>query len=99
MDPDELTAFFLKQKKGTPVQLTLSKNKIANGLFSSFDEYYETVWLIPQGEKGVFQAKGYRLSGIHNAVLWDRKAEPGLTHNVDEAGNHDYYLIKDGGFK
>lgn len=104
---EEVEQFLAPLKRGTPVELTLSKGKVIRGLFSSYDDYYETVWIVPQGERGVFNEKGIKLSGISKAILWDRKATippastssatPNAPNTIKEEsfGSNDYELLKD----
>jgi hypothetical protein len=90
MSEDQLVSFFEGLKKGTPIQLTLTGGKIVKGLYGSYDDYYETVWIVPRGEPGVFAQKGMKISGIHYAAMWDRNAaapsgEPGPLKDLSKS--------------
>ena len=104
MTQDQVEDFFLHQKKGMPVQLTLDKGRVVRGLFSSYDDYYETIWIVPRdGEKGVFNQKGYKLAGVRHAAFWDVKtsAPTGfatLSSSASAATTEDYYLLKKDGY-
>ena len=100
MGQEQLENFFTHQKRGTPLQLTLDKGKVIKGLFSSYDDYYETVWLVPQGQQGVFTQKGYKLAGIRHVALWDKKgSSPKGNPSPEGLGSDDYYLMKESGIK
>ena len=98
MSREALEAFLTQQKKGTPLEIVLLKGKMIRGLFGSYDDYYETVWIVPRGERGVFTEKSYRLSGIKHAGAWDRKKEeaPSASPLLQEVGSSDYELLKAG---
>jgi hypothetical protein len=97
MTRDQLEAFFDQQKRGAPVELTLAKGKVVKGLYRSYDDYYETVWIVPQGEPGVFSQKGYKIAGIRKAVPWERKpVATGAAAPVrEEMGSDEYYLLNE----
>jgi hypothetical protein len=103
MTPDQLEDFFMPMKKGTPIELTLEKGKIVHGLFSSYDDYYDTVWIVPQrSEQGIFREKSIKLTGIKHAALWDKKGLK-TTPNIAspdgsmEMPSDEYYLLKESG--
>jgi hypothetical protein len=103
MSPDQLAAFFEPLKKGTPIQLILEKGKIVHGLYGSFDDYYDTIWIVPRGEPGVFKEKGYKLNGIKNAALWDKKKTPSSEPPAPAAlkdidPEEEHYLLKKEGY-
>jgi hypothetical protein len=99
--PEALEEFFQAQKKKAPLELTLENGKVVKGLFQSYDDYYETVWMVPQGEPGMFTNKGYKLSGIRQVAVWDKKASENLkapsTGGGAKPGKDDYYLLRESG--
>jgi hypothetical protein len=83
-------------KRGTPVELTFDKGKVVKGVYRSYDDYYETVWLVPQGEPGVFSQKGYKISGIRSITLWDRKTpSPNTPSSFQDMADDDYKLLNE----
>jgi hypothetical protein len=91
MSNEQLEDFFEKQSKGTPIELTLDKGKVVDGVFSSYDDYYGTVWLTSHGGDGLLNQKGFRIAGIRNVALWD-KEKPAT---MEQMGTSDYFLIKE----
>jgi len=91
MNEDQLVSYFESQKKGTPLELTLDKGKVVKGIFSSYDDYYGMVWLVPQGDQGLLSQKGFKLSGIKGVNAWNRRDPASL----EQMGSHDYYLLKE----
>ena len=100
MSQDKLLEFIEHLKKGTPLQLKLDKGKVVKGLFSSYDDYYESVWLVPQGEKGVFTEKSYKIAGIRSAALWIKETSStnGFS-TLQQIPDDEYYLLKKNGMK
>ena len=95
MSQEKLDDFFEHQKKGAPLQLTLDRGKVVKGLFSSYDDYYETVWLVMPGERGLFKDKGYKVSGIRNVVPWAKEeASVKGSATFEQMSGDDYYLMK-----
>jgi hypothetical protein len=100
MSQEQVESFISNLKKGAPVEITLAKGHQVKGVFSSYDDYYETVWLIPQGDPGMFKEKGLKISGIKSITAWERttanttlkKADP---HAPPEVTNDDYYLLRE----
>jgi hypothetical protein len=101
MTEDQVVQFLEPLKKGTPVELTLEKGKVVRGRFSHYDDYYESIWIIPQGPPGVFREKSYKVSGIRNITLWDKKdqAESKSEPPMMEDLNDDHYLLKKEGLE
>ena len=100
MSQDKLVDFFEHLKKGTPVELTLDKGKTVKGLYSSYDDYYDSVWIVPKGEQGMFTEKSFKLSGIRHAALWDKKeASKKETTTFSSSTPDDYILMKQDGMK
>ncbi len=98
MGAEAVEQFVVPLKRGTPIELTLSKGKVLKGLFSSYDDYYETLWIVPQGERGVFNEKGIKLSGIYKVSLWDKKTAPvnvPETFKQETFGSKDYQLLEE----
>ena len=100
MTQDQLEAFFAGLKKGAPVQLTFDRGRVVKGVFSSYDDYYQTVWIVPrQGEKGFFNQKGYKLGGIQQAAPWDvresqaQKPVEGFAAFADGSSTTDEYIL------
>ena len=91
MSDEQLVSFFEQQKKGTPIEMTLDKGKVIDGVFSSYDDYYGMVWLVSRGGDSLMNQKGYRVSGIRHVALW--KKEKPVT--MEQMGSGDYYLIKE----
>jgi len=93
MSEDQLVSFFERQRKGTPLEITLQKGKVVRGLFSSYDDYYGTVWLVPRGDPGVFSQKGYRVSGIRSAAYWERGQSAAMEQ--EPMGGSENSLLKE----
>jgi hypothetical protein len=93
-----LDDFFSGLKKGTPVEIVLDKGKTVKGLFSSFDNYYDTVWIVPRGEHGAFTQKSYKLAGIRGAKVLEKTADSNNLSAAEHPGDDDYYLLKESGF-
>jgi hypothetical protein len=91
MSEDQLVSYFEGLKKGTPVELTLDKGKVVKGIFSSYDDYYGMVWLVPQGDQGILSQKGFKLSGIRGVKAWDKRESASL----EQMGSSDYHLLKE----
>ena len=93
MTQDQVEDFFKQQKKGTPVQLELDKGKEVKGLFASYDDYYEMVWLVPkENQHSLLSQKGYKLSGIHAVKLWD--AAQATNTSSDKNSEEGFILMK-----
>ena len=80
--------------------MTLDRGKVVKGLFSSYDDYYESVWMVSQGEKGIFTEKSYKIAGIRYATLWN-KEDPSTKGpaTLRQIAGDDYYLLKQDGVK
>ena len=91
MTEEQLVTYFEQLQRGAPVELTLDKGKTVKGIFSSYDDYYGMVWLVPQGNAGLLSQKGFRISGIKSVRSWN-KNDPA---SLEQMGSNDYRLLKE----
>jgi hypothetical protein len=94
MERFDIEEFITGLKRGTPVQMTLDKGKVIKGVYRSYDDYYETIWIVPQGEPGIFSQKGYKISGVRKIELWDRKPTvPNASATFQDMAEDGYQLL------
>lgn len=74
MRPEDLINLFEQQKKGSLLEVVLRDGSLIKGLFSSYDDFYGTLWLYPKGQGGFFKEKSYRIDSIKSARIIDKKS-------------------------
>jgi hypothetical protein len=68
-DPEQLAESLQQVRRGTFVTVKLLNGSVMPGLFQSYDDYYEKLWLVPKGDAGVFQSRSVRLSSIESVEV------------------------------
>ncbi len=83
MKQDDLEAFFEKQKKGTPLRLTLRKGKVFVGRFSSYDADNEKIWF-DTPTSHLLNTTSYPLTSVESAeVIEQVPATPQPTEHAN----------------
>jgi hypothetical protein len=87
-------------KRKTIIEVSLSDGRTLEGMFTTFDEYYQLVWMIPKGKKRFFRDASYRLRDIEAVrVISEPKTAVPVSHTESAATTHEsvpYQLLDDG---
>jgi hypothetical protein len=64
---EELETYFQGLKSGSTIRLDLENGTLVEGKFTTYDEYYGRIWVVPDASAGgLFQGRSVRLSSIRH---------------------------------
>ncbi len=96
---DAMVQFLQGLSRGDYVQIRLAKGKSVEGLFISYDDYYERVWYIPPGQGGLFKEKSVRVESIKGVEKLDKKVQKKIAAErhravLEQSDESKYQLIE-----